>query len=91
MVGEIAREDQSGLLDRSDSIEGTANSAPATVQNVSVDHRRTEGTIGGRPFTNYPANANFTAPTGSFTESLVTFAPGAIKIEAEVTVSFQLD
>jgi len=35
--------------------------------------------------------ANATGTTGVFTESLVTFAPGAIKIEAQVTVSFLLN
>ena len=40
---------------------------------------------------NYSANANTIATGGVFTESLVTFAPGAIKIEAQVTVSFLLN
>jgi uncharacterized protein len=37
------------------------------------------------------AGANFSGSAGEFTESLVTFAPGAIKVAAQVTVSFQLN
>jgi uncharacterized protein len=40
---------------------------------------------------NLSANANFSGSAGEFTESLVTFAPGAIKVAAQVTVSFQLN
>jgi uncharacterized protein YggE len=41
----------------------------------------------------YSANiiSNTVGATGSFSESVATFAPGAIKIEAEVTVSFLLN
>ena len=64
--------------------------AAAVGQNISRAIKITEGNIGGQPFTNYAAN-NSTVSTGVFTEPLVTFAPGAIKIEAQVTVSFQLN
>ena len=49
-----------------------------------------EGNIGSQTFAN-AANANSLGTAGSFTESLVTFAAGAIKVEAQVTVSFQLN
>ncbi|HEU4391347.1 MAG TPA: SIMPL domain-containing protein [Blastocatellia bacterium] len=50
----------------------------------------TEASTGGSLNT-YRVSANATAPQGSFSEGLVTFAPGAIKVEAQVTVSFQLN
>ena len=65
--------------------------AAAVGQNIGRDIKITEGSVGGQPFTNYSANSSTIASTGVFTESLVTFAPGAIKIEAQVTVSFQLN
>ena len=65
--------------------------AAAVGQNIGRAVKVTEGNIGGQPFMNYGANSNSTGTTGVFTESLVTFAPGAIKIEAQVTVSFQLN
>ena len=64
--------------------------AAALGQTIGKAIKIIEGNIGGQPYTNFsPANAKGVA--GSFTESLVTFAPGAIKIEAQVTVSFQLN
>lgn len=65
--------------------------AVAVGQNIGRAIKITEGNIGGQPYMNYSANSNTTRTTGVFTESLVTFAPGAIKIEAQVTVSFQLN
>jgi len=65
--------------------------AAAIGQNIGRAIKITEGTVGGQPYMNYAANSNSVGTTGSFTESLVTFAPGAIKIEAQVTVSFQLN
>ena len=64
--------------------------AAAVGQNIGRAIKITEGIGGGQPYANYAAN-NSTVSTGVFTESLVTFAPGAIKIEAQVTVSFQLN
>jgi len=65
--------------------------AAAIGQNIGRAIKITEGTVAGQSLMNYAANSNSIATTGSFTESLVTFAPGAIKIEAQVTVSFQLN
>lgn len=65
--------------------------AAAVGQNIGRAIKITEGIVGGQAVTNYLANANATGAFGVFTESLVTFAPGAIKIEAQVTVSFQLN
>jgi uncharacterized protein YggE len=70
--------------------KATAMSA-AVGQNIGRAIKITEGNVGGQPFMNYSANSNATGTAGVFTESLVTFAPGAIKIEAQVTVSFQLN
>ena len=65
--------------------------AAAVGQTVGRAIKITEGTVGGQMFGNYLANSNTVATGGVFTESLVTFAPGAIKIEAHVTVSFLLN
>jgi len=65
--------------------------AAAVGQNIGRAIKVTEGNVGGQPYMGYAANSNTTGTTGVFTESLVTFAPGAIKIEAQVTVSFQLN
>jgi len=65
--------------------------AAAVGQNIGRAIKITEGNIGGQPLVNYSANSNVAGTTGVFTESLVTFAPGSIKIEAQVTVSFQLN
>ena len=64
--------------------------AAAVGQNIGRAIKITEGILGGQAVSNYLAN-NSTGSFGSVTESLVTFAPGAIKIEAQVTVSFQLN
>lgn len=65
--------------------------AAAIGQTVGRAVKVTEGNLGGQPYANYAANSNSIGTTGSFSESVVTFAPGAIKIEAQVTVSFQLN
>lgn len=65
--------------------------AAALGQTIGKAVKVTEGTVGGQGFTNLQLNANSMATTGSFSESLATFAPGAIKVEAHVTVSFQLN
>jgi uncharacterized protein YggE len=50
---------------------------------------------GNNPNQNYGYAANVTSNTvsvgGSFSEAVATFAPGAIKVEAQVTVSFLLN
>jgi uncharacterized protein YggE len=71
--------------------EKATSMAAAVGQNIGRAIKITEGNTGGQPYMNYSANSNATGTTGVFTESLVTFAPGAIKIEAQVTVSFQLN
>ena len=65
--------------------------ATAVGQTIGRAIKITEGNVGGQTFTSYSANSNATATAGVFTESLVTFAPGSIKIEAQVTVSFLLN
>ena len=64
--------------------------AAALGQTIGRAIKITEGNIGSQIFAN-TANANSMGTAGSFSESLVTFAPGAIKVEAQVTVSFQLN
>ena len=65
--------------------------AAAVGQTIGRAIKIIEGTVGGMTFSNYSANSNATGTEGVFTESLVTFAPGAIKVEAQVTVSFLLN
>ena len=65
--------------------------AAAVGQNIGRAIKITEWNLGGQPLANYGLNSNTIGTSGGFTESLVTFAPGAIKIEAQVTVSFQLN
>jgi len=65
--------------------------AAALGQTIGKAVKVTEGNVGGQTFSNLQANAQSIGTTGSFTESLATFAPGAIKVEAHVTVSFQLN
>ena len=65
--------------------------AAAVGQSIGRAIKITEANAGGQRFANYSMNANQTGTEGVFTESLVTFAPGAIKIEAQVTVSFLLN
>ena len=65
--------------------------AAAVGQTIGRAIKITEGNVGGQPYANYGANSNVLGQAGVFTESLVTFAPGAIKIEAQVTVSFLLN
>ena len=64
--------------------------AAAVGQTIGRAIKITEVNVGGQTF-NYSANSNSIGTAGAFTESLVTFAPGAIKIEAQVTVSFLLN
>jgi uncharacterized protein YggE len=65
--------------------------AAAIGQSIGRAIKITEGNVSGQTFANYSANSNATGTAGVFTESLVTFAPGAIKIEAQLTVSFLLN
>ena len=65
--------------------------AAAVNQTIGRAVKITEGNVGGQTFANYSANSNAIGTAEVFTESLVTFAPGAIKIGAQVTVSFVLN
>mgnify|MGYP000945824667 CR=1 FL=1 len=65
--------------------------AAALGQTIGKAIRITEGTVSSPAFTNYSANANSVAPGSTFSQSVTTFAPGAIKVEAQVTVSFLLN
>jgi uncharacterized protein YggE len=65
--------------------------AAAVGQNIGRAIKITEASVGGQPFVNYAANSNAIGTTGVFSESVATFAAGSIKIEAQVTVSFQLN
>jgi uncharacterized protein YggE len=71
--------------------KATAMSA-AIGQSIGKAVRITEGIVVNQ---NYSNSANVTTNSisvgGSFSESLATFAPGAIKVQAEVTVSFLLN
>ena len=65
--------------------------ATAVGQTIGRAIKITEGNVGGQTFANYSANSNAIGTAEVFAESLVTFAPGAIKIGAQVTVSFVLN
>lgn len=63
-------------------------------QTIGKAVRISEGNTVGREFnlySNTSANSIGTIPGGSVSETLATFAPGAIKVEAQVTVSFLLN
>jgi len=64
--------------------------AAAVGQTIGKAIKVAEWNTGSQPFAN-ALQANSMNSAGAFTESLVTFAPGAIKVEAQVTVSFQLN
>ena len=54
--------------------------------------RVTEGIIANQTYhSSLSVNSNTVAVRGNFSESVGTFAPGAIKIEAKVTASFLLN
>ena len=57
-------------------------------QTIGKAVRITEGMMANQ---NYANVRNATSIEGGFTQSLATFAPGAIKVEAQVTVSFLLN
>lgn len=65
--------------------------AAAVNQTIGKAIRVTEGTVGSPMAANNYSNSSAIGTGGVFTESLVTFAPGAIKIGAQVTVSFLLN
>jgi uncharacterized protein YggE len=72
--------------------EKAAAMSAAVGQTIGKAVRVNEGNT-AIPNYGYSANAtsNSIAAGGSFSESVATFAPGAIKVEAQVTVSFLLN
>lgn len=64
-------------------------------QTIGKAIKITEGSTGNQNYysSNFSNNvsSNITAETSSFSESVATFAPGAIKVEAQVTVVFLLN
>ena len=70
--------------------KATAMSA-SVGQTIGRAIRITEGIVQNQNFTNFSANSNSISTAASFSESVATFAPGAIKVEAHVTVSFLLN
>lgn len=65
--------------------------ANAVGQTIGKAIKISEGTLGTQSPPYYAATSNSMAVSGSFSEKLATFAPGAIKVEAQVIVSFQLN
>jgi uncharacterized protein len=70
--------------------KATAMSA-AIGQTIGKAVKITEGITSNPTFSNYAANANSMSGTVTVSEPLATFAPGAITVSAQVTVSFQLN
>lgn len=60
-------------------------------QTIGKALKITEGNLGSQGYNNYSANANSTSGALSISQSVATFSPGAIKIEAQVTVNFLLN
>ena len=70
--------------------------AASIEQTIGKAIKITEGSAGNQNYysANYSNNtsvANFRSETTSVSETLATFAPGAIKVEAQVTVVFLLN
>ncbi len=72
--------------------EKAAAMAASVGQTIGKAVRITEGNTAS-PNYNYSQNvsSNSASTSGSFSEGVATFAPGAIKIEAQVTASFLLN
>lgn len=60
-------------------------------QTVGRAVRITEGNTGNQYISAGVLNSNAVSTNGNFSQSVATFAPGAIKVEAQVTVSFLLN
>lgn len=74
--------------------EKAAAMAAAINQTIGKAVRIAESGAANTSYNNYSANAassNSVGTGGNFSESVATFAPGAIKVEAQVTVVFLLD
>lgn len=65
--------------------------AAAIGQTIGKAIKITEGVISNPTYANLPLNNRVVGSGMEFSEPLTTFAPGAIKVEAQVTVSFQLN
>ena len=98
------RFETSKLRENKDKVRDLAMKAArekATAMSASIGQtlgkalKITEGSIANQNYSaNYSNNsvsANVTGVGSTFSESLATFAPGAIKVEAQVTVSFLLN
>lgn len=71
--------------------EKATDLARSVGQTIGKAVRITEGTESNVPYRNSNYAANSVGTGGTFSESVATFAPGAIKVEASVTVSFLLN
>lgn len=72
--------------------EKAAAMAASISQTIGKAVRVTEGTIPNQTYnSSLSVNSNTVAVGGNFSESVGTFAPGAIKVEAQVTASFLLN
>jgi uncharacterized protein YggE len=65
--------------------------AASVGQTIGKAIRITEGTVGSQSYGLSNRSSNAVGLVGSFSESVATFALGAIKVEAEVTVTFLLN
>ena len=65
--------------------------AAALGQTIGKAIKIVEQNAGSQSFTNLSVRANTMSMVGSFSENLASFSPGVIKVEAQVTVSFQLN
>lgn len=64
--------------------------AASVGQTIGKAIRITEGNTSSQNY-NLSVNSNISGTVGSFSQGVATFAPGAIKVEAQVTVSFLLN
>lgn len=65
--------------------------AAAVGQPIGKAIRITEGNTVNQIFSSANISSNTISVSGGFSEAVATFAPGAIKVEAQVTVSFLLN
>lgn len=71
--------------------EKAAAMATAVGQSIGKAVKVIEGNIGDQSFRVSGLTSNSVVPLGNFSESLATFAAGAITVDAQVTVSFALN
>ena len=71
--------------------EKAAAMAAAIGQTIGKAIRITEGVINAPMLSNLTQNSRVLVPGTTISEQLATFAPGTIKVEAQVTVSFLLN